>query len=203
MFETPNWQTKNAEIMYKEELKLRKELEEALKKEREELNDMKSQRDEVKEELQLAVDQKSSLESQIASTELVIKELEQKIISARDMLQNYKNERDDLQMQRDNALREAEELRRRQGEASTTHALQLFSEFSFPEIEEATSNFNSSLKIGEGGYGSIFKGVLRQTEVAVKMLDPDSKQGPTEFQQEVQWFEFWVIFSTSSYFGQQ
>ena len=176
--------------MYKEELKLRKELEEALKKEREELNDMKSQRDEVKEELQPAVDQKSSLESQIASTELVIKELEQKIISARDMLQNYKNERDDLQMQRDNALREAEELRRRQGEASTTHALQLFSEFSFPEIEEATSNFNSSLKIGEGGYGSIFKGVLRQTEVAVKMLDPDSKQGPTEFQQEVQWFEF-------------
>ncbi|OIW19917.1 hypothetical protein TanjilG_28896 [Lupinus angustifolius] len=177
--------TKTAEILYKEELKRRKESEEALEKEKEELDNMKGQRDKVKEELQLALDQKSSLESQIASTELMMKELVEKIISDVSLLQTYKNKRDDLQMQRDNALREAEELRKKQGESSNTQLLQFFSEFSFLEIEEATNNFNPTLKIGEGGYGSIFKGTMRNTEVAIKMLRPDSTQGPSEFQHEV------------------
>ncbi|KAK7295091.1 hypothetical protein RJT34_17994 [Clitoria ternatea] len=176
---------KASESLYAEELNLRKMAEEELKKEREELENMKNQREKVKEELQLALDQKASLESQIASSELLVKELEQKIISAVDLLQSYKNERDELQVQRDNALREAEELRKKQGDASSTHVAQLFSEFSFSEVKEATSNFNPSLKIGEGGYGSIFKGVLRHTEVAIKMLHANSMQGPLEFQQEV------------------
>lgn len=172
---------------------MRKMAEEELRKEKEELENMKSQQEKVKEELRLAIDQKASLESQIASSELMIKELEQKIVSAVDLLQSYKNERDELQMQRDNALREAEELRRKQGEASCTHVPQLFSEFSFSEVKEATNNFNPSTKIGEGGYGSIFKGVLRHTEVAIKMLHSNSMQGPLEFQQEVRWFGFHVI----------
>ncbi|KAG5092629.1 hypothetical protein JHK82_051407 [Glycine max] len=176
---------KASESLYTEELNLRKMTEEKLRKEKEELESMKSLRDKVKEELCLALDQKESLESQIASSELMVKELEQKILSAVDLLQSYKNERDELQMQRDNALREAEELRKKQGEASGTNVPQLFSEFSFSEIKEATSNFNPSSKIGEGGYGSIFKGVLRHTEVAIKMLNSDSMQGPLEFQQEV------------------
>ncbi|XP_020217130.1 U-box domain-containing protein 33 isoform X2 [Cajanus cajan] len=177
---------KAAENLYKEELELRKELEEEAKKANEELDNMKRWTDKVNEELQLALDQKSSLENQIASTDLMIKELEQKITSAENMLQSYKDELDDMQMQRDNALGEAEELRRKQGEASTAHELQRFSEFSFAEIKEATSNFHPSLKIGEGGYGSIFKGILHHTEVAIKMLNPDSTQGPLEFQQAVE-----------------
>ncbi|KAI4328794.1 hypothetical protein L6164_021123 [Bauhinia variegata] len=178
---------KASESLYTEELKLRKEVEEALEKQKVELERMKNQHDEAKEELRLALDQKSTLESQIVSSELTVKELEQKIISAVDLLQSYKKERDELQMQRDTALREAEQLRERQGQASTsrTHELQLYSEFSFAEIEEATSNFNPSLKIGEGGYGSIYKGLLRHTEVAIKILHPSSLQGPLEFQQEV------------------
>ncbi|KAE9595512.1 hypothetical protein Lal_00030468 [Lupinus albus] len=176
---------KTAEISYKEELKLRKELEGALEKEKEEFDNMKSQRDNINEELQHVQDHKSLLESQIASNELMIKELEEKIISAVDLLRDYKNERDELQIQRDNALREAEELRRTQGESSSTQVIQSFSEFSFLEIEEATRNFDPNLKIGEGGYGSIFRGIMRHTEVAVKILHADSMQGPSEFQQEV------------------
>ncbi|TKY63926.1 U-box domain-containing protein 33 [Spatholobus suberectus] len=177
---------KATEILYKEELKLRKELEEAAEKANEELDNMKRQTDKVNGELRLALDQKSSLENHIASTELMIKELEQKIISVEDLSPNYKEELDDLQMQLDNALGEAEDFRRKQGEASSTPVLQRFSEFSFLEIKEATSNFNPSLKIGEGGYGSIFKGILHHTEVAIKMLNPGSTQGPLEFQQEVE-----------------
>ncbi|XP_028770412.1 U-box domain-containing protein 33 isoform X2 [Neltuma alba] len=176
---------KASEISYKEELKLRKEVEEALAKTREELGPMKIQRDKVHEELRLALDQKSSLESQISSSELMAKELEQKIISAVGLLQSYKKERDELEMQRDNALREAEELREKPAEAPGIHVPQFFLEFSFPEIEEATNNFNPSRRIGEGGYGSIYKGVLRHTEVAIKMLNLNSLQGPSEFQKEV------------------
>ncbi|KAK7292684.1 hypothetical protein RJT34_15535 [Clitoria ternatea] len=177
---------KAAETLHKEELKLRKELEKAVKQASEELDNMKSQTNKANEELQLVLEQKSSLGSKIASTELEIEELKQKIISAEDLLQKGKNDLDDMKIQRDAALSEAEELKRKQDETSGTHMHQHISEFSFPEIKEATDNFNPSLKIGEGGYGSIFKGILRHTEVAIKMLHPDSKQGPSEFQQEIE-----------------
>lgn len=166
-------------------MRQRKEIEEALAREREELEKMKKQRDEVMEELRAALDQKSLLESQIVESDQMAVRLEQKIISAVELLQNYKKERDELHVERDNALREAEELRRKQGEASSSHLPQFFTEFSFTEIEEATRNFDPSLKIGEGGYGSIFKGSLRHTQVAIKLLHAHSMQGPSEFQQEV------------------
>ncbi|OMP00407.1 hypothetical protein COLO4_12716 [Corchorus olitorius] len=176
---------KASEILYRQELKQREEIEEALAREKEELDKMKNQRDEVMVELQNALEQKSSLEKQIVESEKVVKELEEKIISAVELLQNYKQERDELQMERDNALREAEELRKSRAETSGTHIPQFFTEFSFSEIEEATHNFDPSLKIGEGGYGSIYKGLLRHITVAIKMLHSNSLQGPSEFQQEV------------------
>jgi hypothetical protein len=60
-----------------------------------------------------------------------------------------------------------------------------FSEFSFPKIEKATDNFNPSLVIGEGGCRHTFKGILRNTEVSIRMLHPESIQGSSEFKQEV------------------
>ncbi|XP_022735275.1 LOW QUALITY PROTEIN: U-box domain-containing protein 33-like [Durio zibethinus] len=176
---------KASEILYIQELKQRKEIEEALAKETEELDKMKNRRDEVMVELQDALDQKSSLEKQIVESEKVVKELEEKIISAVELLQSYKNERDELQMERDNALKEAEELRKSRAEISGAHLPQFFTDFSFSEIEEAARNFDPTLKIGEGGYGSIYKGLLRHTSVAIKMLHSHSLQGPSEFQQEV------------------
>ncbi|KAG2371765.1 U-box domain-containing protein [Vigna angularis] len=58
----------------------------------------------VNEELQLALDQKLSLENRIASSGLIIKELEQRNISADEVSQKYKDELHDLQMQLENAL---------------------------------------------------------------------------------------------------
>lgn len=176
---------KALESMRAEEHRRRKEVEEDLAKEEEALNKIKNERDEVVEELRIALDLQSSLESQIAETDQIVEELEQKIISAVKLLQSYRYERDELQIERDIALREAEELRRRQGDTSSGTFLQYFSEFSFLEIQEATQNFHPSLKIGEGGYGSIYKGSLRHTQVAIKRLHSHSMQGPQEFQQEV------------------
>ncbi|KAJ4843796.1 hypothetical protein Tsubulata_009983 [Turnera subulata] len=42
--------------------------------------------------------------------------------------------------------------------------------YSIEEIEEATSNFDETKKIGEGGYGSVYFGLLGDKEVAIKKM---------------------------------
>ncbi|XP_061365174.1 U-box domain-containing protein 52-like [Gastrolobium bilobum] len=77
-----------------------------------------------------------------------------------------------------------EEERRRALNASAHNNIQL-RRYNIKEIEVATNYFDISLKIGEGGYGPVFKGVLDDTVVAVKALKPDITQGERQFQQEV------------------
>ncbi|GAA0139821.1 hypothetical protein LIER_01292 [Lithospermum erythrorhizon] len=177
---------KASEAMYTEELRRKRQIEEEFSRHKEEVERIKKQLDEIIEDLRVAQEQKSSLESEIAYSDLMVQELEQKIIHAVDLLQKYKKERDDLEVERDNALRVAEELRERQAERPASERYrQFFAEFSYLEIKEATRNFDPTLRIGEGGFGSIYKGLLRHTQVAIKMLHPNTLQGPIEFQQEV------------------
>ncbi|KAK2965457.1 hypothetical protein RJ640_008251 [Escallonia rubra] len=58
--------------------------------------------------------------------------------------------------------------------------------YTIDQIEEATEYFSESRKIGEGGYGPVFKCFLDHTPVAVKVLRPDAAQGRSQFQQEVE-----------------
>ncbi|KAI4346523.1 hypothetical protein L6164_007413 [Bauhinia variegata] len=58
--------------------------------------------------------------------------------------------------------------------------------YSPKEIEEATKGFSESLKIGEGGYGPVYRSELDHTAVAIKVLRPDAAQGRAQFQQEVE-----------------
>ena len=56
----------------------------------------------------------------------------------------------------------------------------------FAEIQLATNNFDRSLIIGSGGFGMVYKGVLRDNvKVAVKRGMPGSRQGLPEFQTEI------------------
>lgn len=57
--------------------------------------------------------------------------------------------------------------------------------YTIEEIEVATEYFAQSRKIGEGGYGPVYKCYLDHTPVAVKVLRPDATQGRSQFQQEV------------------
>ncbi|XP_020224175.1 putative receptor-like protein kinase At4g00960 [Cajanus cajan] len=59
-------------------------------------------------------------------------------------------------------------------------------QFSFNTIREATDNFSDSNKLGQGGFGAVYKGRLSNgQEIAVKRLSADSRQGDTEFKNEV------------------
>ncbi|CAH8368953.1 unnamed protein product [Eruca vesicaria subsp. sativa] len=57
-------------------------------------------------------------------------------------------------------------------------------QFDFKTIEAATKNFSESNKIGQGGFGDVFKAVLNGREVAVKRLSKTSGQGAREFKNE-------------------
>ncbi|KAF8103478.1 hypothetical protein N665_0188s0414 [Sinapis alba] len=69
---------------------------------------------------------------------------------------------------------------------SFSHGFVRYRKYTVEEIEEATSNFAESLKVGEGGYGPVFRGYLDHTSVAVKVLRPDAAQGRSQFQKEVE-----------------
>ncbi|XP_062177349.1 L-type lectin-domain containing receptor kinase IX.1-like [Alnus glutinosa] len=59
--------------------------------------------------------------------------------------------------------------------------------FSFKELAHATNNFNDEEKLGQGGFGGVYRGFLRDLNsfVAVKRVSKGSKQGIKEYASEV------------------
>eukprot|EP01018_Ginkgo_biloba_P022352 Gb_24312 [translate_table: standard] len=58
--------------------------------------------------------------------------------------------------------------------------------FTYEELNTAAQNFHSDNKLGEGGYGSVYKGNLQDgREVAIKKLSVASKRGKQQFVNEV------------------
>ncbi|XP_020535352.1 G-type lectin S-receptor-like serine/threonine-protein kinase CES101 [Jatropha curcas] len=63
------------------------------------------------------------------------------------------------------------------------HELQFFN---FQSVALASNNFASTNKLGEGGFGPVYKGkLLGGPEVAIKRLSTSSRQGLEEFKNEV------------------
>ncbi|KAJ7012028.1 hypothetical protein NC653_002198 [Populus alba x Populus x berolinensis] len=82
------------------------------------------------------------------------------------------------------AIQEAEE--RKKAIKCLAQNSVLYRQYTIEEIEVATNYFESSNKIGEGGYGPVFKATLDHTPVAIKVLRPDLSQGQRQFHKEVQ-----------------
>ncbi|XP_073124826.1 cold-responsive protein kinase 1-like [Henckelia pumila] len=58
--------------------------------------------------------------------------------------------------------------------------------YSYKELRTATNDFSPSNKIGEGGFGCVYKGKLRNGQMAaIKVLSSGSRQGVSEFLTEI------------------
>ncbi|XP_043712074.1 U-box domain-containing protein 35 isoform X2 [Telopea speciosissima] len=82
------------------------------------------------------------------------------------------------------ALKESEEKKKVLD--ALAHSDVRYRKYTIEEIEAATEFFIDSRKIGEGGYGPVYKCYLDHTPVAIKVLRPDAAQGRSQFQQEVE-----------------
>jgi len=61
-------------------------------------------------------------------------------------------------------------------------------QFRYRELAIATDNFSDKQKLGEGGFGSVYRGFLKEMgvlEVAIKRVSKGSKQGRKEYASEV------------------
>lgn len=83
-------------------------------------------------------------------------------------------------------ITELESKKRVNTESSFSQYDNRYRRYTIEEIEEATEYFTASRRIGEGGYGPVYKCHLDHTPVAVKVLRPDAAQGRLQFQQEVE-----------------
>ncbi|KAL7003436.1 hypothetical protein U1Q18_004592, partial [Sarracenia purpurea var. burkii] len=161
-----------------------KEMEEVLARQKEELERMKNQHDQCTKELLMIRDQNRVLECQLMESRSVEEELEEKIIQAVNLLITFREKRDKLRIEHSKTIRQINGLKKMvKRDAADLCKLQFFA-FSFWEINEATRDFNPSWKIGDGRYGSVYKGLLRHLKVAIKMLPSNCSQGHVEFEQE-------------------
>ncbi|KAH9301494.1 hypothetical protein KI387_013077, partial [Taxus chinensis] len=120
---------------------------------------------------------RSTVTREKAKSEAAIKQAEE----SRQLAERETLRRKDAELR---AIRELEE--RKKAEEALASARHKYRTYSIEEIQNATDCFSESLKIGEGGYGAVYKCKLQHTTVAVKVLRPEAAEGIQQFQQEVQ-----------------
>ncbi|XP_023639222.1 U-box domain-containing protein 32 isoform X2 [Capsella rubella] len=164
----------------------RKKLEEFLEREKHEVKMVIEQNRGFMKELQMVQGQNLKLESQIRKLQDLEKEHGEKFDTAMELLKSFRQKRDEIRIDHENAVKEVNALRRRvkgkTGESSGSEIL----EYSFLELNEATNEFDPSWKLGEGKYGSVYKGNLQHLQVAVKMLPSYGSLNHFEFERRVE-----------------
>ncbi|KNA19458.1 hypothetical protein SOVF_061310 isoform A [Spinacia oleracea] len=142
----------------------------------------------------------SSLERQIEDcSNLEVEEMEERILFT-EKLQKNKKQCDKMRMDYDDSFDvylsadddsvDVVHVLEKQVflEPSSSNNTTFSCEFSQSDIIEATMLFDPSLRIQEGDNDSVYKGFLHNTEVAIKILKPNSLlaiQGIAKFKQEV------------------
>ncbi|KAM0878662.1 hypothetical protein ACQ4PT_034736 [Festuca glaucescens] len=142
---------RDSENLYFGEAKRRNEIEENLTTTMEEVERLTQTTDKLWAKLQEESKKRLALEKRTAHSYRIIK---------------------DLMLQCDKAVREVEALHAKKGESSAAAEWTMhITEISCSEITEATNNFDHALKVGESVYGSVYRGFLQHTHVAIKKLN--------------------------------
>ncbi|GKE13119.1 cold-responsive protein kinase 1-like protein [Tanacetum coccineum] len=74
--------------------------------------------------------------------------------------------------------------------------------YTYKDLQIATQYFSPESKIGEGGFGSVYKGTLKDgLVVAIKVLSDESRQGVREFLTEITGVVFVALNSRGKFEG--
>ncbi|CAN4085893.1 unnamed protein product [Withania somnifera] len=160
-----------AEVSYKlskEKEDQRKENEEILAKQKEEIEGLKIQHDLCLKELQKIQEKKLVLESQITESSYAEKELEDKIIQAVELLISFRKQRDEMQIERDDGIKEVNRFRK------------------LVENDADEYSIKNFFSVGEGKLGSVYKGIIHHVKVAIKMLPACGSLSDSDFQHKAE-----------------
>ncbi|OMO67754.1 hypothetical protein CCACVL1_20337 [Corchorus capsularis] len=185
---------KDFESAHIREVKLRKEVDEALRTTMEEQEKLIKVKEEVTRELQKTMRNVALLNSRAQQANHRHDEATGELKFLRASIATLQQEKQRIRQQKMEAVRWLERWRSR-GQAGTAACngfiglvedLPELAEFSLADVQSATCNFSESFKIGKGGHGCVYKGEMLGRTVAIKKLYPHNMQGQSEFQQEAQ-----------------
>ncbi|XP_031100396.1 U-box domain-containing protein 33-like [Ipomoea triloba] len=182
------------ECAHVREVELRKEAERALRTTIEEQEKHLEEREEISCKLQMAMRNIALLDSRAQEANNRCEEVAGELKLIQNSIATLRKEKQKLQQQKDEAAHWLNRWRS-SGKAkgvNTNGAINFrvdsseLVEFSFSDLQIATCDFSESFKIGEGGYGGVYKGELLDRSVAIKKLHPHYMQRQSEFLQQVQ-----------------
>ncbi|XP_021828389.1 U-box domain-containing protein 33-like [Prunus avium] len=188
------YKVKQFELAHAREVKLRTEAEDALRTTIGEQQKLLQEKEEVSREIKRTMTNIALLDSRAQEANRRFNEASGEVRLIQTSIATLQQEKQSIQRQKMEALRWLERWRnhRQAGAANcngligSAEELPKLSEFSLSDLQTATCNFSESFKIGQGGYGCVFKGEMMGRTVAIRKLHPHNMQGQAEFQQEVQ-----------------
>ncbi|XP_065866085.1 U-box domain-containing protein 33-like isoform X2 [Euphorbia lathyris] len=182
------------ESAYANEVKLRKEAEDALRNTIREQGKLLEEKEEISKELQRTMRSIALLDSRVQEANRRQYEASGELKLVQTSIASLRQEKQRIQKQKMEAVRWLERWRNRgqagspkcNGFLGSVEELPELAEFPLSDLKTATCNFSESFKLGQGGYGCVYKGEMLGRTVAIKKLHPHNMQGQSEFQKEVQ-----------------
>ncbi|GJN21781.1 hypothetical protein PR202_gb09296 [Eleusine coracana subsp. coracana] len=159
--------TEDLEHRLTNEMKKKEAMEETITRQHKEIEETKRQLHDVQ----------GNHMTEIKST---IKVHEEKLADSNRLVQKLQAKFNKLLHKRDTTVIEFDILHQKHKQR-----VSITTEFSFVELHQATKGFDAGLKIGEDECTCTYRGFLRNTIVAIKLLDPQRLQGEAEFHQQV------------------
>lgn len=181
------------ESAHTREVKFRKEAEDALKTTIEEQEKLLDKKEEVTRELQKTMRHVALLDSRAQEANRRCDQVTGELKFIQASIATLRQEKQRIRRQKIEAVRWLERWKNRgQAGAGNCNGFIEFiedmpesAEFSLADLQTATCDFSESFKLGEGGFGVVYKGEMLGRTVAIKKLHPHNMQGQSEFQQEV------------------
>ncbi|KAL5991955.1 hypothetical protein ACLOJK_012867 [Asimina triloba] len=174
------------------ESELRKAVEDELRFTKEEQQKLSEQRDEAARELQKTMKALGILDNHAREAARQRDEAAGELRLIQASLMALRQEKKKICRQKEEAVHRLEKWRHGHWGAQNSYQLfgffddsPEFAEFSLSDLRTATCNFSESFKLGEGGFGCVYKGEIMDRTVAIKKLHPQNMQVQSEFQQEV------------------